>query len=308
MKLPFVKMHGLGNDFVVLDGIAQPLPDNFDFVRAATFFCDHHFGIGSDGLLLLGNSDNAEVQMRMWNPDGSEDMCGNGLRCIVALAHARGYASENFKVQTLVGVRQVGILDEKAERGRLARFNIEKSGRDARAPLSLVRVEMGTPRFALNEIPFAPPNGILRDNWSIEYELPIGDVLLSHVSTLSTGSTHTVIFGPHPDEETFQKLSPLIENHPWFPLRTSIMWADVTAENEVSIRIWERGAGETLACGTGACATAIAAQITGRAQTPLQVRSKGGRLIIDWQNGQSIWKTGSAQMVFTGSINWPKLP
>ncbi len=282
MKIPFVKMHGLGNDFVVLDGIAQPLPDDFDFPRAAEFFCARHFGIGSDGLLLLDNSNEATVRMRMWNPDGSEDMCGNGLRCIVALAHARGYAGENFKVQTPVGVRQVGILEN-----------------------GLVRVEMGEPRFELSEIPFAPPDGVLRDNRPVEYELPVGNVVLPHVTSLSTGSTHTVIFGPHPDEATFQKLSPLIENHAWFPERTSIMWADVTGQNEVSIRIWERGAGETLACGTGACATAVAAQMTGRAQMPIRVRSKGGTLIIEWQNGQSIWKTGPAQMVFAGLINWP---
>ena len=282
MKIPFVKMHGLGNDFVVLDGIAQPLPDDFDFPRAAEFFCARHFGIGSDGLLLLDNSNEATVRMRMWNPDGSEDMCGNGLRCIVALAHARGYAGENFTVQTLVGVRQVGILDN-----------------------DLVRVEMGEPRFELSKIPFAPPDGVLRDNRPVEYELPVGNVVLPHVTSLSTGSTHTVIFGPHPDEATFQKLSPLIENHAWFPERTSIMWADVTGQNEVSIRIWERGAGETLACGTGACATAVAAQMTGRAQMPIRVRSKGGTLTIEWQNGQSIWKTGPAQMVFAGLINWP---
>ncbi len=278
MKLSFVKMHGLGNDFVVLDAIAQPLPDDFDFSRAATLLCDRHFGIGGDGLLLLDAS-NAAVQMRMWNPDGSEDMCGNGLRCIAALAHARGYVSEEFTVQTLVGARRAHILDN-----------------------NLVRVEMGKPSFALGDIPFAPPIGVLRDAWPVEYQLPVGDALLPHVTSFSTGSTHTVIFGAHPDEETFQKLSPLIENHPWFPQRTSIMWADVTTENQVQIRIWERGAGETLACGTGACATAVAAQITGRAQTPLRVRSKGGTLIIELDEQNDIWKTGPAQTVFEGSI------
>lgn len=282
MKLSFVKMHGLGNDFVVLDGITQALPVEFDFPRAAEFLCDRHLGIGGDGLLLLGTSSgtasNAAVQMRMWNPDGSEDMCGNGLRCIVALAHARGYADENFQVQTPVGVRRASILND-----------------------DLVRVEMGKPSFALSEIPFVPSENIA----PIEYRLPVGDVVLPHVTSLSTGSTHTVIFGPHPDEETFQKLSPLIENHSWFPHRTSVMWAHVIDENQIEIRIWERGAGETLACGTGACATAVAAQITGRAQTPLRVHSKGGTLIIELDEQNNIWKTGPAQTVFEGTINWP---
>lgn len=271
-----MKMHGLGNDFVMLDNIAQNLPADFDFSRAAQFLCNRHFGIGGDGLLLLDSSNSAAVRMRMWNPDGSEDMCGNGLRCIVALAHARGYAGEEFTTQTIVGGRRARVLENH-----------------------LVRVEMGKPSFEPAEIPFAPP-----EISPIEYELPVGDVVLPHVTSLSTGSTHTVIFGPHPGEETFQKLSPLIENHPWFPQRTSIMWAEIVGENEISIRIWERGAGETLACGTGSCATAIAAQMTGRAQMPCQIRSKGGILRIEWDETNDIWKTGPAQMVFEGSIDW----
>ena len=280
MKLRFVKMHGLGNDFVVLDGIAEPLPPNFDFGRAAETFCQRHLGIGSDGLLLLEQSSIAGIAMRMWNPDGSEDMCGNGLRCIAALAYRRGYVGKTFEVATPVGLRHAAILDD------------------------LVRVSMGEPQFDLPAIPLMPPEGVLRDGRPLEYDLLVGDTLLSHVTSLSTGSTHTIIFGPHPDEETFQKLSPLIENHSWFPQRTSVMWADVRAQNEVVLRIWERGAGETLACGTGACATAVAAQLTGRAKSPTKVQSKGGTLTIEWQNGQDIWKTGPAQIVFEGEVKW----
>ena len=280
MKLRFVKMHGLGNDFVVLDTIAQPLPEGFNFVRAAEILCHRHFGVGGDGLLLLEKSNaaqsDAEIAMRMWNPDGSEDMCGNGLRCIAALAHRRGYVENSFTVETLVDLRRAEIRDD------------------------LVRVSMGKPQFENEQIPFAPPPGALTKNQPLEYELPVGETVLAHASTLSTGSTHTVIFGSHPNENSFQTFSPLIENHSWFPQRTSIMWADVVAENEIALRIWERGAGETLACGTGACAAAVVAQLTGRAGSPTKVHSKGGTLIIEWQNGQDIWKTGPAQIVFEG--------
>jgi diaminopimelate epimerase len=277
MKLRFTKMHGLGNDFVVLDDLAQPLPDDFDFARAAEFLCNRHFGIGGDGLLLSGKLD-GRIAMRMWNPDGSEDMCGNGLRCIAALAKHRAYEGNSFEVATPVGLRRAEVHN------------------------GLVRVSMGEPQFELEAIPFSPPSDVLPRKGAFEYQLPVSDTVLSHVITLSTGSTHTVIFGPHPDEETFQKLSPLIENHAWFPQRTSIMWANVIAQNEIKIRIWERGAGETLACGTGACATAVAAQITGHAASPVKVHSKGGTLVIEWQSGQEIWKTGPAQIVFEGEV------
>lgn len=277
MKLRFVKMHGLGNDFVVLDDINQPLPDDFDFARAAKKLCNRHRGIGGDGLLLLEKVQE-RIAMRMWNPDGTEDMCGNGLRCIAALANRRDYVGTTFEVATPVGTRRAEI------------FN------------NLVRVSMGEPLFLAPDVPFAPLPGVSVSHRLIEYDLPVGNTVLSHISTLSTGSTHTVIFGPPPGEETFQKLSPLIENHPWFPQRTSVMWAKVIDQNELEIRIWERGAGETLACGTGACATAVAAQITGRATSPIKVHSKGGTLVIEWQNGGEIYKTGPAQIVFEGEV------
>ena len=277
--LPFVKMHGAGNDFVVLDAIAQPLPANFNGPAAAIRLCHRKFGIGGDGLLLLSRGDNAPVRMTMWNPDGSEDMCGNGLRCIVALAHQRGHAPEIFSVETLAGLRGAAVLAD----GR-------------------VRVAMGEPSFELRDIPMTPTPGALPDGKPIEYALPVGEVVLPHVTTLSTGSTHTVVFGPLPDEATFQKLSPLIENHPWFPERTSVMWARVASRDTIELRIWERGAGETLACGTGACAAAVAAQLTGRAGTNVRVTSKGGPLEIEWKPGRQIHKTGPAEVVFEGKV------
>jgi diaminopimelate epimerase len=280
MKTPFVKMHGTGNDFVVLDAIAHPLPPAFDFGVAALTMCGRRFGVGGDGLLLLDRPDEAAtsagaaIRMRMWNPDSTEDMCGNGLRCIARLAHERGYAGQEFVVQTLAGLRHVAIEQDK-----------------------LVRVAMGQPNFRLDEVPV-----LIND--AIEYSLPVGDTFIHHATTLSTGSTHTVIFAQDEvSEEDFARLSPQIENHPWFTQRTSVMWAHVVARDELQLRIWERGVGETLACGTGACATAVAAQVTGRCNENLTVRSRGGALQIWWKRGHDITMTGSAQIVFAGEYS-----
>ncbi len=210
--LPFVKMHGTGNDFVVLDALRHPLPDAFDFAAAAQRLCARNRGIGADGLLTLEASEaaaagaGAAVRMRMWNPDGSADMCGNGLRCVAWLAHARRHVNESsFAVQTLAGVRRAEVVSH-----------------------GLVRVTMGHPRLELPAVPMLPPT-----QWpagsagrAVEYTLPVADVEIPHVTTLSTGSTHTVIFQDAPlDENTFARLSPLIEHHPWFPQRLSIVGA-----------------------------------------------------------------------------------
>ena len=283
--LKFVKMQGVGNDFVVLDALFQPLAPDFDFRAAAIELCSRRWSVGGDGLLLLDKPDEAAqnagaaVRMRMWNPDGSEDMCGNGLRCIAMLARLRGYVGKSFDVQTFAGLRRAVTYSN-----------------------GHARVSMGQPSFELRDIPMAPPPGVLPNDRPIEYELPVGGVVLPHVTSLSTGSTHTVIFGAHPSEAEFQRLSPLIETHPWFPERTSIMWANVVDRQTIELRIWERGAGETLACGTGACAAAVAARATGRCGDEVRVESKGGLLKVEWRPGAEIFMTGAAQVVCEGKI------
>ncbi|HVF09156.1 MAG TPA: diaminopimelate epimerase [Abditibacteriaceae bacterium] len=293
-ELAFLKMHGAGNDFVVLDGLSSPLPDTFDFAAAALSLCAPHFGIGADGLLLLAPSDadaalaGAQVRMRMWNPDGSEDMCGNGLRCVAQLAYARGHvSSRNFIVQTRAGLRAAEVLPD----GR-------------------VRVAMGHPQFDRAAIPMQRPGddaghgddaGPDDDADAIEYSLRVAGAHIPHVTSLSTGSTHTVIFTDGiVDEATFTQLSPLIEQHAWFPERTSILWACVEDTRHLRLRIWERGVGETLACGTGACAAAVAAQVTGRCGEHVAAASRGGVLEIEWRPGSEIFMTGPAQSVFSG--------
>lgn len=267
--VPFIKVHGLGNDFVLLDGLAHDLT-KLDFSEFAVAACDRHRGIGGDGLLLLTSSGTADVRMRMWNPDGTEDMCGNGLRCIVRVAHWCSYTGNEFQVETLAGQREAWIKEN-----------------------GTVRVSMGQPSWLPEEIP------MIAVSTPHEYSLPVANETL-RVSSLSTGSTHTVVWRDElPVDAEFLRLSPLLENHPWFPQRTSVLWA-VTEGKIVSLRIWERGAGETLACGTGACAAAVAALDTGRATAGLiEVRSKGGALHVEWDGGK-IYKTGPAVISYEG--------
>jgi len=267
-------MHGIGNDFVVLDSIRTPFAGDFDFPLLAQKICDRHFGVGGDGLLLLESArDGNATRMRMWNPDGSEDMCGNGLRCVALLAHHRGYAPANFSVQTLAGTREAIIV----------------------APHT-VRVSMGAPDFSPLHVP------INRDEPLINGQIELEGHTFAHVTAVSTGSTHTVIFGEAPvADATFERWSPRLEIAPMFPERTSIMWAHPMGANTFGVRIWERGAGETLACGTGACAVAVAAISSNRAQGTVNIQSRGGELLIEWDEVQNqLWKTGVARVVFEG--------
>lgn len=274
-------MHGAGNDFVVLDAIRSPLPDDFNFDVAARHLCQRHFHLGGDGLLLLEKSPTADARMRMWNPDGTEDMCGNGLRCVAWLAYQRRHLTEKvFTVKTLAGLRQCEIRDS-----------------------GVVRIQMGKPEFAFDRIPMLPLHGQER---AIDYSLFVGDQTIPHVTSLSTGSTHTVIFVDElPDDAVFERLSPQIENHPWFPERTTVLWTRVENPSLAQVRIWERGVGETLACGTGASAVGVAARITGRASGAIQVQSKGGVLEIELDDSGEIRMTGPARIVFEGQALLP---
>ena len=269
-------MHGAGNDFVVLDGLGTPFSPQLDIAGLAQLLCRRHFGVGADGLLSLEASESADARMRMWNPDGTPDMCGNGLRCVAQLAHQRGYVhQENFSIETIAGIRQIHILND----GR-------------------IRTAMGVPQWTPAIVPIAATAPLINGT------LEVGGQTLHNVSALSTGSTHIVIFRDAPlSEAEFQSLSPQVENHPLFPARTSVMWAVPAGADKFAIRIWERGAGETLACGTGACAVGVAAMATGRAKGPIQVESRGGELEVAWDGSEGeITLTGRATYVFAGEV------
>ena len=283
--MQFTKMQGVGNDFVVID--AAMLPTNALLPDLARMTCDRKFGIGADGLLVVSQKLGADTafRMRMFNPDGTEDMCGNGLRCVSLWAYRAGWlgGQTQFTVAALDGSRQVELLSV-SEDGRAAEFG----------------VDMGVPLFAPESLPFCGADEAAIVNYPLVVD---GEEFL--VTVVNTGSTHTVIFRPPPSEEVFQSVSPLIENHPLFPERTSVLWATPRDPDAIDVRIWERGAGETLGCGTGACAVGVAAVLNHLAapDTPLDIVSKGGTLRITWPGeGAPVLMAGPAQFVYEGDI------
>ena len=280
MEFSFVKMQGVGNDFVVVDGRNDGGAVWPDVAMAA---CDRRFGVGADGLLVLDDSARADFAMRMFNPDGSPDVCGNGLRCIARYAVERKLVPQDtMRIETLVDVRTAQI------------------NRDAGGAFASVTVDMGQPHFEAKDIPALAE---LPDQRFVNFLLPLPDGETLAITALSTGSTHSVTFVPElPDEETFVRISPQVEHHALFPDRTSLMWCAAERQNRVRMRIWERGAGETWGCGTGACAAAVVAIQQGLAERdkPVTIVSKGGALHILWHPDGDIKMTGPAAFVFEG--------
>jgi diaminopimelate epimerase len=269
MSFPFAKMQGAGNDFVVVRGEAH------DWSALAPSLCSRHFGVGADGILVALPSERADVRMRMYNPDGTEDECGNGMRCLALFAVAEGLArGHRFQLETLSGIKAV---------------DLHADGREQAS----VTVAMGRPDLSPAAVP------VLVDGpTALGVPLALdGSDLELHV--LSTGTAHTVIFEDINDER-FRRLSPQLETHPLFPERTSIMWSHEIAPDRFRVRIWERGAGETYACGTGACAVAVAAHLSGRAGRRVDVVSRGGTLTIEIDENLFLRKTGPAAYVFRG--------
>lgn len=277
--LSFTKMQGVGNDFVVVDGRERA---DYDWSGLAVEICDRHTGIGADGLLVLDETLFADILMRMYNPDGTPDVCGNGLRCLARYAVERGIVTgDSLRVGTLAGVRAVRIR------------------RDAEGLIEAVSVAMGLPRFDPSSIPMR-----LALSPVLNYPLELDDGETLPITALSTGSTHAVAFVSElPDDSRFLKLSPQVEHHALFPDRTSLMWCrPVPGQSRLELRIWERGANETWGCGTGACAAAVAAVLQGHAEAgaPIVVASKGGELIIEWRPDEEILMTGPAETVYEG--------
>ncbi len=277
-KIAFTKMHGVGNDFVVVDGRDA---NDRDWSALAIEMCDRHTGIGADGLIILERTLFADLMMRMYNPDGTPDVCGNGLRCVARYAAEEGIVSKDILfIGTLAGVRRAELH------------------RDAEGQIASITVSMGLPQFEPASIPMH-----VAQEPVIDFPLDVTPTETLLITALSTGTTHAVTFVSElPDDERFFTISPLVEKHPLFPERTSLMWCVLDAPNVLSMRIWERGAGETWGCGTGACAAAVAAVLKNCASpdAPITVRSKGGELIVRWRPGGEIEMTGPAERVYRG--------
>ncbi len=279
--LPFTKMQGIGNDFVIIDGRSYPC---IDWSALSSELCDRYRGIGADGLLVLDTSNIADIVMRMYNPDGTPDVCGNGLRCLVRYAIDRDIVQQDtITVVTLAGIREAA------------------ANRNPDGNISEVRVAMGAPKFDPASVPIR-----ITGLEAYDFPLDLGQSRELVVTALSTGSTHAVTFVDElPDDERFFEYSPLVEHHPRFPERTSLMWCRVMDRDHLMLRVWERGAGETLGCGTGACASAVAAVRHGfcAAGGPVTVTSKGGSLRIEWRPGEQIYMCGPAEYVYEGVYN-----
>ncbi|MDA8093199.1 MAG: diaminopimelate epimerase [Betaproteobacteria bacterium] len=275
MRYRFTKMHGLGNDFVVFDGISQSLAFTPAQLR---FLADRHFGIGCDQILLVERPTRAEADFRyrIFNADGQEvEQCGNGARCFARFVYDHGLTrNREIRVETAAG-----LIFPRLEN------DLE------------VTVDMGRPRFAPAEVPF------LAEREAPTYPLMVGDQTVE-VGVLSMGNPHAVMRVASVDEADVGGLGPLIEGHPRFPQRVNVGFMEVDARNRIRLRVYERGAGETLACGTGACAAVVSGIRRGFLDGEVFVETRGGRLRIRWAGGeQPVWMTGPAVSVFEGEID-----
>jgi diaminopimelate epimerase len=274
MRLRFTKMHGQGNDFVVIDGVRQEVSLTREQVRA---IADRHFGVGCDQLLVVERPRAAEndFRYRIFNADGGEvEQCGNGARCFARFVlDERLTAKREIRVETASGV---------------IRPRIEDSGQ--------VTVDMGAPRFAPREVPFDA------DDAKLAYPLTIAGVTLE-VSVLSMGNPHAIQIVEDVERAPLAAQGPLIENHPAFPQRVNAGYMQPLSRSHVKLRVWERGAGETLACGTGACAAVVAGIRMGLLEPEVVVSTRGGDLKIRWLGpGHPVMMTGDAVRVFDGEI------
>ena len=275
----FTKMHGAGNDYVYVDCITHPMPH--DPAGLSRRISDRHFGVGSDGLILICPSERADARMRMFNADGSEaEMCGNGVRCVAKYVHDHGLVRKpRLTVETGRGVL---TLDLDVHDGRVRQ----------------VTVDMGEPILQGERIPTTLPGDPPKD---AALELP-GRTL--RVTCVSMGNPHCVTYVDEITDDWVLSVGPQVERHPAFPRRTNAEFVRVNRPGDVTLRVWERGSGETLACGTGACAVAVAGVLTGRTARQIVAHLPGGDLQLHWsEKDNHVYMTGPAVEVFSGE--WP---
>jgi diaminopimelate epimerase len=274
--LNFTKLQGTGNDFVLIDARELEL----DWSALARDICHRHFGVGADGLLLVLPSRTADLRLRMFNPDGSEaEACGNGLRCFAKYVRVNNYMShDEFTVETMVGTRIVRIQSN-----------------------DLIQVEMGVPIFDPVSIPvIVEPRNEYDKSPVLDYPIEVDGTELT-VSFVSMGNPHAVCFLSEPVADfPLTQIGPLVENHQMFPNRVNFEVANIIDRNEIRARVWERGTGETLACGSGACAIAVIVTLKGLSDNPVNIIVPGGTLSVDWNGTGEVLLSGSAEMVFYG--------
>ena len=278
--MKFTKMQGLGNDYVYVNCLKEKIADPPELARKIS---DRHFGVGSDGLIMVNPSDKADFEMEMYNADGSRaEMCGNGIRCVAKYVYDYGLTDKTYiSVETLAGIK---YLDLTVENGKV----------------SLVKVDMGQPILEPEKIPVAAKGSRVVD------EPLLVDGKEYRMTCVSMGNPHAVIFV---DEDVknlpLEKIGPSFENHICFPKRVNTEFVRVIDRHTAEMRVWERGSGETLACGTGTCAVAVACVLNGLTEDAITVHLLGGDLYIEWDREKNtVYMTGPAEAVFDGE--WPE--
>ena len=275
--MKFTKMHGLGNDYVYVNCFEEKI-DNPPAV--ARFVSDRHFGIGSDGLIMINPSKTADFEMEMYNADGSRgEMCGNGIRCVAKYVYDYGLTDKTqISVETLGGIK---YLDLTVEDGKV----------------SLVKVDMGKPELEADLIPIISEREQVIDE-SIEV-----DGKEYHMTGVSMGNPHAVVYVDDVDNLPIEEIGPKFESHERFPRRVNTEFVKVLDRHTVQMRVWERGSAETLACGTGACAVAVSCILNGLTEDEVTVKLLGGDLEIQWdQEKNTVYMTGPATVVFDGEL------
>lgn len=287
--MEFTKMHGCGNDYVYIDGAKVNIEtdDKPDFVRFAS---DRHFGIGGDGVIFINPSENADFEMEMWNADGTRaEMCGNGIRCVAKYVYDHKLTNET----------ELRIISA----GRLLKLSLSVTG----GTVSMVKVDMGEAALFPSQIPVAIPDfnkdrvvsetlHVMRETQGMAFD----------ITCVSMGNPHAVIFvDENVADIDVAGIGPVVENHPYFPNRVNVEFVHINNRGNMDMRVWERGTGETFACGTGACASVVAAILNGYCDEDVVVNLLGGSLRINWAGeGKHVFMTGPATEVFSGNIEY----
>lgn len=278
--MKFTKMHGCGNDYVYIDGAAWKIPQE-DKPRIVRFLSDRHFGIGGDGVIFINPAEAADFEMEMYNADGTRaEMCGNGIRCVAKYVYDKGLTDK--KRISIVSAGQVKHLELTV---------------DQEDKVSLVRVNMGSPILDPERIPVMVPG-----ERAVDVPIRVGGIT-HRMTCVSMGNPHAVVFVENVGDLKLEQTGPLFESHELFPNRTNTEFVEVVDRRYVKMRVWERGTGETLACGTGCCATAVACVLNGLTDNNVTVGVLGGEIQVTWDREENlVYMTGPASTVFEGEI------
>ncbi len=285
MKLNFTKMEGLGNDYVYVNCFKETVPNPSEL---SIKISDRHFGIGSDGLILIKPSEVADFTMEMYNADGSQsEMCGNGIRCVGKYVYDYGLTDkEEISVETLAGIKYL-------------KFVIDRKDASDRGTVAMVTVNMGEPIFKSSEVPVDLGKEL---DMVLDYPVTI-DGKEYNITCVSMGNPHCITYVDDTDSFPLEEIGPKFESNPIFPRRVNAEFVQVVSRDYLKMRVWERGSGETLACGTGTCATVVASILNGLTEEEVTVRLLGGELIIKWDRETNlVYMTGPAKVVFDGVI------